>query len=98
MRLFDFDDDNIILQTDHDFKGFDFVWYDKPVDHFDLQDVSHRIISFHQLQYYAEVFIYLNPDMDFVADDFSVSDFQKPLWHDLTHPYRVATDLPGQQR
>jgi hypothetical protein len=65
VRLFDFDDDNIILQTDHDFKGFDFVWYDQPVDHFDLQDVSHRIISFHQLQYYAEVFIYLNPDMDY---------------------------------
>ena len=65
MRLFEFENDNIILQTEHDFQGYDFVWYDNPIDHFDLHEVQHRVISFDQLRYYAEVLFYLNPDIDF---------------------------------
>jgi len=65
LRLFEFENDNIILQTEHDFQGYDFVWYDNPIDHFDLHEVQHRVISFDQLRYYAEVLFYLNPDIDF---------------------------------
>lgn len=65
MRLFELENDDIVLQTNHDFQGCDFVWYDNPVDHFDLSSVDHRVISFEQLRYYAEVLFYLNPDIDF---------------------------------
>ena len=65
MTLFDFENDNITLQTEHDFQGYDFVWYDNPIDHFDLHEVQHRVVSFEQLRYYAEVLFYLNPDIDF---------------------------------
>lgn len=65
MRLFELENDDIVLQTTHDFQGCDFVWYDNPVDHFDLLSVDHRVISFEQLRYYAEVLFYLNPDINF---------------------------------
>jgi len=65
VTLFDLENDNIVLQTGHDFSGYDFVWYDNPVDHFDLTSIQHRITSFQQLKYYAEVLFYLNPDIDF---------------------------------
>lgn len=65
MRLFELENDDIELKTQHDFQGYDFVWYDNPVDHFDLLEVDHRIMSFEQLKYYAEVLFYLNPDIDF---------------------------------
>lgn len=64
MTLFELENDNITLQTEHDFQGYDFVWYDNPIDHFDLCEVQHRVISFDQLRYYAEVLFYLNPDID----------------------------------
>jgi len=65
LRVFEFENDNLTLQTEHDFKGYDFVWYDNPIDHFDLHEIRHRVLSFDQLRYYAEVFFYLNPDIDF---------------------------------
>ena len=65
MRIFEFENDNIVLQTGHDFMGYDFVWYDNPVDHFDLNSIDHRVMSFEQLKYYAEVLFYLNPDIEF---------------------------------
>jgi|TARA_B100000902_G_scaffold172069_2_gene166322 transcriptional regulator with XRE-family HTH domain len=65
VRLFEIDDENIELQTKHDFRGFDFVWYNEPVDHFDLHSINHRVLSFQQLQYYAEVFFFLNPDIKY---------------------------------
>lgn len=65
MTLFELENDNIILQTGHDFQGYDFVWYDNPVDHFDLTSIQSRVTSFQQLKYYAEVLFYLNPDIDY---------------------------------
>lgn len=65
MRLFELENKDIILKTDHDFRGYDFVWYNNPIDHFDLLEVDHRIMSFEQLKYYAEVMFYLNPDINF---------------------------------
>lgn len=64
MRIFDFENEDIVLKTSHDFMGCDFVWYDNPVDHYDLSSVDHRVISFEQLKYYAEVLFYLNPDIN----------------------------------
>lgn len=64
MRLFDFDDDKFCLMTEHDFQGMDFVWYSSPVNHYDIRNCYARIISFDQLEYYSEVFFYLNPDVD----------------------------------
>lgn len=65
MTLFELENDNIILQTGHDFQGYDFVWYDNPVDHFDLTSIQSRVTSFQQLKYYAEVLFFLNPDIDY---------------------------------
>jgi len=62
--IFDFEPDKFILETHHDFQGLDFVWYNHPILHYDLASVDHRIISFEQLRYYAEVFFYLNPDVE----------------------------------
>ena len=64
MRVFDFEHNEFNLQTGHDFQGCDFVWYNSPVDHFDLSAIDHRIMSFEQLRYYAEVFFFLNADID----------------------------------
>ena len=35
-----------------------------PVNHYDIRECYARIASFDQLEYYAEVFLYLNPDVD----------------------------------
>lgn len=64
MRLFEFEDDKFCLVTEHDFQGMDFVWYSSPVNHYDIRECYARIASFDQLEYYAEVFLYLNPDVD----------------------------------
>ena len=64
MRLFEFEDDKFCLVTEHDFQGMDFVWYSSPVNHYDIRECYARIASFDQLEYYAEVFLYLNPDID----------------------------------
>lgn len=64
MRVFEFEHDDFVLQTGHDFDGCDFVWYNSPIDHFDLSNITHRIISFEQLRYYAEVFFFLNSDIN----------------------------------
>ena len=64
MKLFEFEDDRFCLVTEHDFRGMDFVWYSSPVNHYDIRECYARIASFDQLEYYAEVFFYLNPDID----------------------------------
>lgn len=65
MTLFELENDDVVLQTSHDFRGCDFVWYNEPVVHFDLINIDHRVVSFNQLKYYAEVFFYLNPDISY---------------------------------
>ena len=74
MILFDLENDSIALHTEHDFQGMDFVWYEEPVPHFDLRTIYSRISSFDQLKYYAEVLLYLNPDLDY-------STFQGIFYH-----------------
>lgn len=64
MLLFEFENDDLVLETDHDFRGLDFVFYDKPFDHYSLKTISKRIQSFDELEYYAEVLLYLNPDIE----------------------------------
>lgn len=63
MKLFEFEDDRFCLVTEHDFQGMDFVWYSSPVNHYDIRECYARIATFDQLEYYAEVFLYLNPDV-----------------------------------
>lgn len=65
MFLFEFDDDKFTLETPHDFQGCDFVYYDDPVEHYSLKWISKKVGSFQELTYYAEVFLYLNPDVEF---------------------------------
>lgn len=64
MKLFEFEDDKFCLMTEHDFRGMDFVWYSSPVNHYDIRECYARIATFDQLEYYAEVFFYLNPDIN----------------------------------
>ena len=65
MTLFEFEDDRFILETIHDFQGMDFVFYDQPVEHYSLVNISKKIGSFDELMYLAEVFLYLNIEVDF---------------------------------
>lgn len=65
MTLFEFEDDRYILETAHDFQGMDFVFYDEPVQHYSLINISKKIGSFDELTYLAEVFLHLNVDVDF---------------------------------
>ena len=64
MLLFEFEDDDLALETEHDFCGLDFVFYDNPVDHYSVKNIGKKIGSFSELEYYAEVLFYLNPDID----------------------------------
>jgi len=64
MRLFEFEDNDLVLETEHDFRGFDFVYYDTPVDHYNIKTITKKIQSFEELIYYSEVLFYLNPDID----------------------------------
>lgn len=65
MTLFEFENDKFVLETIHDFQGMDFVFYDHPVEHYSLVNISKKIGSFDELTYLAEVFLYLNIDVDF---------------------------------
>jgi len=65
VTLFEFEDDKYILETTHDFQEMDFVFYDEPVEHYSLTNISKKIGSFDELTYLAEVFLYLNSDVDF---------------------------------
>lgn len=65
MTLFEFEDDRFILETIHDFQGMDFVFYDQPVEHYSLVNISKKIGSFDELMYLAEVFLHLNIEVDF---------------------------------
>ena len=65
MKLFEYvEDDQHSLVTNHDFNGMDFVWYSSPVNHYDIQYIYSKISSFDQLEYYAEVYFFLNPDIN----------------------------------
>lgn len=64
MKLFEYvDNDQHQLVTQHDFQGADFVWYESPVYHYDISQIHTKISSFDQLEYYAEVYFHLNPDV-----------------------------------
>jgi len=65
VKLFEYvDDSQHQLMTQHDFKGADFVWYNSPVDHYDIRQIHSKISGFDHLQYYAEVYFHLNPDLN----------------------------------
>lgn len=65
MRLFDFDESSdIILHTQLDFGDDDFLVFDEPLLYFDIRTIWSRISSFPQLTHTAEVFLYLNPDIE----------------------------------
>jgi len=65
VRVFDFEDNKFNLETEFYFDNYDFVWFDDPIEYFDLSSIDCRVSSFEQLSYYAEVFLYLNPDIPF---------------------------------
>lgn len=64
MTLFEFEYSDLVLESDHDFRGYDFVYYDKPVLHYNLKNISRKIQSFEELVYYSEVLLHLNPDIE----------------------------------
>lgn len=53
------------LRKEYDFQHYDFLFFDEPICYYDLHNITSKISSFSQLQYYAEVFLYLNPDVKF---------------------------------
>lgn len=65
MILFDLDD-RYLLETPHDFQDHDFVFYDEAVEHYSLKNITKKVGSFEELMYYAEVFLWLNPDVEYL--------------------------------
>lgn len=66
MNTFEFESDSeIILTTQIDFVGEDFYVFDEPIEYFDISTLWSRIASFEQITYIAEIFLYLNPDIDY---------------------------------
>ncbi len=66
MKVFDDDfNERFNLSLEFDFNEYDFLFFDKPICFYNLKDITSKISSFEQLTYYAEVFFYLNPDVDF---------------------------------
>lgn len=66
MKLFDEDfEERFNLSLEFCFDGYDFLFYDHPICFYNLKDISSKVSSFEQLTYYAEVFFYLNPDINF---------------------------------
>lgn len=63
--LFDFEKYRIISETTFKYKGCDFVYFDTPVSYHHLYRTSRKINSFIELEYVAEVLIFLNPTLDF---------------------------------
>ena len=84
MKLFELEDESIILQTYIEFGDSDFVWFDDPINYFNIEYVTSKISSFEQLRWYAEVFFYLNPDIDLkifkgLFQALSTTDFGKTV-------------------
>lgn len=66
VEIFDKDfEERFNLSLEFYFDGYDFLFYDHPICFYNLKDISSKVSSFEQLTYYAEVFFYLNPDIDF---------------------------------
>lgn len=66
LKLFDKElEENFCLSVEFEFDDFDFLFYDKPTCYYNLKNIDSKVSSFEQLTYYAEVFFYLNPDIDF---------------------------------
>lgn len=63
--LFDFyEDKNYSLEVELDFQDYDFLFFDEPFCYYSLKGITSKINSFQQLTYYAEVFLFLNPDIE----------------------------------
>lgn len=61
-----FDDfKDLCLETQLDFQEYDFLFYDDAISFYSLRNLTNKIGSIQQLQYYAEVLLYLNPDIDY---------------------------------
>jgi hypothetical protein len=66
LKLFDEEvAQRFVLSKEYDFQDYDFLFFDEPICYYDLSNITTKISSFSQLQYYAEVFLYLNPEIDF---------------------------------
>ena len=64
-RLFDEDfSPTYNLKLDFEYGEYDFLFFDEPISNYDLTSVRSKINSFDQLRYFAEVFFYLNPDVE----------------------------------
>lgn len=66
LKLFDKElEDRFVLSVEFDFDDYDFLFYDAPTCYYNLKTIESKVSSFEQLTYYAEVFFYLNPDVNF---------------------------------
>ena len=51
-------------EVELDFQDYDFLFFDEPFCYYSLKGITSKINSFQQLTYYAEVFLFLNPDIE----------------------------------
>jgi len=65
LKLFDLDENgDYSLEVELDFQDYDFLFFDEPFCYYSLKGITSKINSFQQLTYYAEVFLFLNPDVE----------------------------------
>ena len=63
MRLFELEHTDLVLETEFDFQGQDFLYFEDPVSFYSLKNIDFKVTSFNQLEHYCSVLFFLNPDI-----------------------------------
>lgn len=64
MRLFELEHTNLVLETEFDFQGQDFLYFEDPVSYYSLKNIDFKVTSFNQLEHYCSILFFLNPDIE----------------------------------
>lgn len=61
--LFDYDKYNLLMESYFPFEGYDFLYFDTPIDFYTLYRNNKKINTFSELEYIGEVLHHLNPKL-----------------------------------
>lgn len=64
MRLFELEYTNLVLETEFNFQGQDFLYFEDPVSFYSLKNLNFKVTSFNQLEHYCSILFFLNPDIE----------------------------------
>jgi hypothetical protein len=64
VSLFELEFTDLVVETEFNFQGQDFLYFEDPVSFYSLKNLDFKITSFEQLHHYCEILFYLNPEID----------------------------------